>query len=82
MFENFRNLSVSSVVCLPHATRIIRSGVLTMSIGGVRICSCAFAVSLSFRTAEIYRAHSAVSFLATRTMLFQGASLQGKIMEK
>jgi len=64
MFENFRDLSVSSVVCLPHAARIMRSGVSTseMSIGGVRVCSCAFAVSVSFLTAEIYRAYSALVF--------------------
>jgi len=33
-----------------------------MPIGGVRDCSGAFVVSVSFRTTETYRAHRAVSF--------------------
>jgi len=54
MFENLRDFSILFVVCLPHAAHIMRSGASEMPIGGVCGCSGAFAVSMSFRTAEIY----------------------------
>jgi len=56
MFENLRDLLVSSVVYLLHAARVMRSEVSAsvMPISGVRGCSGAFAVSVSFRTTEIY----------------------------